>query len=83
MSGPTGLTVDRATGIVTWRPALSDVGIPYNVTIRALKTEVDDPDQTWYTFTLTASSATVVRRLNLDFSAAAAARSRCRSRGRR
>ena len=55
MSGPTGLTVDRATGVVTWRPALSDVGVPYEVTVRALKTEAGDPDQTWYTFTLTAS----------------------------
>ena len=51
VSGPPGLTVDRATGVVTWRPALSDVGIPYEVTVRALKTEAGDPDQTWYTFT--------------------------------
>lgn len=72
VSGPAGLTVDRATGVVSWRPALSDVGIPQVVTIRALKTEVGDPDQTWYRFTLTASSLTVVRRLDLPFSAAAA-----------
>jgi hypothetical protein len=57
---------------VSWRPSLSDVGVPYQVTVRALKTEVGDPDQTWYTFTLTASSSTVVRRLDLSFSAAAA-----------
>lgn len=51
---------------------MSDVGIPAEVVIRALNTEVGDPDQTWYTFTLTASSATVVRRLDLQFAAAAA-----------
>ena len=33
--GPAGLTVDRKTGVLTWRPALSDVGIPHEVTIRA------------------------------------------------
>jgi Putative Ig domain len=71
VSGPPGLAVDRATGILTWQPSLSDVGISYEVTIRALKTEVGDPDQTWYTFTLAASSTTVVRRLDLSFSAAA------------
>jgi arabinan endo-1,5-alpha-L-arabinosidase len=71
VSGPAGLVLDRATGILTWRPSLSDVGVPYEVTVRALKTEVGDPDQTWYTFTLTASSSTVVRRLDLSFSAAA------------
>jgi hypothetical protein len=71
VSGPTGLTVDRATGMVTWRPALSDVGVPYEVTVRALKTEAGDPDETRYIFTLTASSATVVRRLDLPFSSPA------------
>jgi arabinan endo-1,5-alpha-L-arabinosidase len=73
VSGPTGLTVDRATGVVSWRPALSEVGIPYEVTVRALEIRPGDPDETWYTFTLTASSATVVRRLDLDFSSAASA----------
>jgi len=73
VSGPSGLTVDRATGVVSWRPALSDVGIPYEVTVRALKTMAGDPDQVWYTFTLTASSATLVRRLDLTFSAEASA----------
>jgi arabinan endo-1,5-alpha-L-arabinosidase len=65
------LTVDRATGVVTWRPSLSDVGIPYEVTVRALKTTAGDPDQVWYTFRLTASSATMVRRLDLTFSSEA------------
>jgi beta-xylosidase len=73
VNGPAGLTVDRATGVVSWRPALSDVGIPHEVTVRALKTTAGDPDQTWYTFTLTASSATVVRRLDLAFSSEASA----------
>jgi beta-xylosidase len=73
VSGPAGLTVDRATGVVTWRPALSDVGIPHVVTIRALQTRLGHPDQTWYTFKLTASSTTVVRRLDLDFSSTAPA----------
>ena len=52
MSGPPGLAVDRATGILTWQPSLSDVGISYEVTVRALKTDGRRPDQTWYTFTL-------------------------------
>lgn len=71
VSGPPGLTVDRATGVATWRPSVADVGIPYEVTVRALKTEAGDPDQTWYSFRLTASSATVVRRLDMTFSSAA------------
>ena len=71
--GPAGLTVDRKTGVLTWRPALSDVGIPHEVTIRALKIEPGDPDQLLYTFTVTATSRTVVRRVDLDFSAAGSA----------
>ena len=70
-SGPTGLTVDRKTGVVSWRPALSDVGIPYEVTIKAVKTDAGDPDEVVYSFTVTATSATVVRRVDLDFSSAA------------
>jgi beta-xylosidase len=71
--GPAGLTVDRKTGVLTWRPSLSDVGVPHEVTIRALKIDPGDPDQFLYTFTVTATSRTVVRRADLDFSAAAAA----------
>ena len=71
--GPVGLTVDCKTGVLTWRPALSDVGIPHEVTIRALKIEPGDPDQLLYTFTVTATSRTVVRRADLDFSAAGSA----------
>jgi arabinan endo-1,5-alpha-L-arabinosidase len=73
VSGPAGLTVDRVTGTVTWRPSLSDVDIPYDVTVRAIKTEAGDPDEVLYTFKVTATSETVVRRANLDFSTTAAA----------
>jgi beta-xylosidase len=72
-SGPTGLGVDRTSGVVTWRPALSDVGLPYEVSIRAVKTDPADPDEVLYTFTLTATSSTVVRRMDLDFATAGAA----------
>lgn len=70
VTGPTGLTVDRESGVVTWRPSLSDVGLAYEVTIRALKTQAADPDETWYTFAVTPASTTVVNRLDLDFSLA-------------
>jgi hypothetical protein len=73
VSGPTGLTVNRATGVLSWRPLLSEVGIPYQVTVRALRTTAGDPDAVLYTFTITATSATVVRRLDLDFSSTASA----------
>ncbi|MFT3780672.1 MAG: glycoside hydrolase family 43 protein [Nibricoccus sp.] len=69
--GPSGLTVDRAPGVVTWQPTLSQVDVPYPVTIVATSTSADDPRQTRYSFTITARSVNVVRRLDLNFGSAA------------
>jgi arabinan endo-1,5-alpha-L-arabinosidase len=71
VNGPTGLTIDRATGMLTWRPTLSQVDVPHAVTVLALNTSVTNPFQTYYAFTLTAKSANIVRRVDLDFSSAA------------
>jgi arabinan endo-1,5-alpha-L-arabinosidase len=71
VSGPSGLTVDRPTGAVSWRPSLIEVGRTYDVVVRALKTDPSDPDEVLYAFPLTVTSSTVVRRLDLEFSVAA------------
>lgn len=68
VSGPLGLTVDRATGNLQWDPLLSQVDTPFTVRIQAVDTG-SDPVQTFYTFTLTAKSPVVLQRLELDFSA--------------
>jgi arabinan endo-1,5-alpha-L-arabinosidase len=73
VTGPAGLTIDRVTGVLSWRPSLSDAGVPYEVTVRALWIEAGAPHEIRYTFTVTATSQTVVRRLDLDFSGAASA----------
>ena len=72
VNGPTGMSVDRVSGIVTWRPILTQVGIAYPVAVRA--TDIGtNPVQTLYTFNVTALSAAVVRRTDLSFTTAATA----------
>lgn len=70
-AGPAGLAIDRATGVVSWRPTLAQVDVPYPVTGVAVDTSPDNPRQTRYTFTITARSINVVRRIDLDFGSAA------------
>lgn len=67
VEGPARLTVDRATGVVSWRPTLAQVDRTFPVTILALDTSTN-PVQTLYTFDVTVRSRTVLRRLDLDFS---------------
>jgi|GEM_PF-739529 len=67
VNGPVGLEVDRATGGLTWSPMLSQVDTPFPIVIRAVDTG-GDPIQTLYTFSLTAKSPVVLRRLELNFS---------------
>lgn len=71
LNGPAGLQIDRATGVLSWTPTLTQVDTPYAVTVLALNTSPDNPRQTRYTFTLTARSVNQVRRFNLTFDAAA------------
>jgi hypothetical protein len=71
-NGPAGLSIDRDTGLVTWSPTLTQVDVPYTVTVTALNTSPENPRQTHYTFTITARSTNVVRRLDLDFSSSPA-----------
>lgn len=66
-SGPTGLTVDRDSGIVSWRPSLAQVDQTFPVTVLALNTSQSNPAQTLYTFNLTAKSRTPVRRFEMNF----------------
>jgi arabinan endo-1,5-alpha-L-arabinosidase len=68
VDGPSGLSIDRATGELSWQPNLTQVDVPYPVTVLAVDTSADNPRQTRYTFTLTARSQNVVRRVELDFS---------------
>ena len=69
--GPAGISIDRATGMVSWRPTLTQLDVPFVVTVVATNTSAADPRQTHYTFTLAARSANVVRRVNLGFNAPA------------
>lgn len=67
LEGPAGATIDRATGLLTWNPTLTQVDVPYPVTVVAVAVSPDDPRQTRYSFTLTAHSINVVRRVDLSF----------------
>jgi beta-xylosidase len=69
-NGPTGMAVDRVSGIVTWSPGLTQVGTVFPVTVRATDASTD-PEQTLYSFNVTALSEFRVRRVDLDFSRAA------------
>jgi arabinan endo-1,5-alpha-L-arabinosidase len=71
--GPAGVSIDRATGLFSWRPTLTQLDVAFPVTVIATNTSAADPRQTHYAFTLTARSANVVRRVNLDFNTAASA----------
>ncbi len=73
VNAPTGMSVDRSTGVITWRPTLTQVGISFAVTARATDVSSTNPVQTLYTFHVTALSATTVRRVSLDFSSVATA----------
>lgn len=70
VSGPIGLSVDRATGQVSWTPMLSQVDTAVPVVIRAVNTD-GDPVQILYTVSLIPKSPVVLRRLDLDFSSPA------------
>lgn len=72
LEGPGGLTVGGA-GVVSWEPTLLQAEVPFDVVIRAVKTQAGDPDQVEYSFTLTAVFTTVVERVELDFSSSGAA----------
>jgi beta-xylosidase len=71
--GPAGISIDRATGLVSWRPTLTQLDVPFTIKVVVTDTAAADPRQTHYTFTLTARSANVVRRVNLAFDASASA----------
>jgi len=67
LEGPGGLTVGGA-GVVSWEPTLLQAEVPFEVVIRAVKTQAGDPDQVEYRFTVTAVSTTLVERVDIDFS---------------
>jgi len=69
--GPAGASIDQATGLLSWRPTLTQLEVAFPVTVVATNTSAADPRQTRYTFTLTARSANVVRRVNLGFNTVA------------
>ncbi|MDQ8205519.1 family 43 glycosylhydrolase [Pelagicoccus sp. SDUM812003] len=70
--GPTGMSVDRATGYVNWRPTLTDAGQVYTVTVRVMNTAPDNPIEYLYTFDLATYAPTTVERVSLDFDSEAA-----------
>lgn len=79
VTAPEGVSVDRATGELTWQPGLLDAGLSQVVTVRALNTLAGTRvlgslpnDEVLYTFDARATSPTVLNRRDVAFSSAAA-----------
>ncbi|ATC64419.1 hypothetical protein CMV30_10880 [Nibricoccus aquaticus] len=70
-NGPAGATINLSTGVLSWKPLLSQIDTVFPVSVRVLNTSADDPAQTTYNFNVSATAATVVQRLDLDFSSVA------------